>query len=47
MCVCVHTCYVESQAFIYLEKIRNSHLMDTEGEGEGGMNLEFRFDINT
>ena len=35
MYVCVHTCYVESQAFIYLEKIRNSPLMDTEGEGEG------------
>lgn len=35
-CLCVHTCYVKSQAFIcYLEKIKTSPLMDTEGEGEG------------
>ena len=47
MCLCVHACYVKSQAFIYLEKIRKSPLMDTEGEREGGMNWEFRFDINT
>lgn len=30
-CLCVHTCYVKSQAFIYLEKIKTSPLMDTEG----------------